>query len=82
METFKMKVFLFDRGGHIVANGESLITSNFSICHSVFKRRLLQKHQKAFICGKGFKVISKFSIADLLYSSMWERSQLPWKNVV
>ena len=28
--------------------------SNFSFCHNVFKSRLLLRHQKASICGKGF----------------------------
>ena len=36
----------------IAAKGE--ILSNFSLCHAVFKGLLLQRRQKASICGKGF----------------------------
>ena len=35
-----------------------LIMSNFSFCHKVFKRSLLQRHQKASICGKGFRTMA------------------------
>ena len=29
-----------------------LIMSNFTVCHNVFKSRLLQRHQKVSVCGK------------------------------
>ena len=30
-----------------------LVLSNFFFCHNVFKSRLLQRRQKASICGEG-----------------------------
>ena len=31
--------------------------SNFFYCYNVFKSRLLQRHQKASICGKGIQLV-------------------------
>ena len=33
-----------------------LVVSNFTTCHIVFNSRLLQRHEKSSLCGKGFKV--------------------------
>ena len=38
------------KGENFLTNGEWLIKNHFSICHNVFKSRLLHMHLK---CGKG-----------------------------
>ena len=40
--------------------------SNFSFCHNVFRSRLLQRCQKASVCGKGFvKYIVSLDIFEI-----------------
>ena len=48
-----MIISVFDSVENIVGKGEIACTSNFSFSHNVFKRLLLQTHQKRSLRGNG-----------------------------
>ena len=52
--------------------GKLLVLSNFYFWHNVFKSRLLQRHQRASLCGKGLNnICAQVILRDFRIYLLW-----------
>ena len=65
---------------------KSLVTSNFSFSHSVFKRFVSRRRQKVSLCGNGLSEVQEIPVSFELFTTQSRLSttlrKRPFENIV